>query len=289
MNTYDYDKTPLIKTVFLNLVSEVSNLLWQMSSNGDMERIKQKFAYAKQRNIEVKKFKVIVNEVHYERNFTIMEKRIKKKLSPLLEASLIQAARKGHAQVCEYFISQQNVDIDARSSYNKYSKYDDTVYDTGCCNNGCYKWTVLMVAVDCNQTEVIKMLLRHNPDIKAKDDSGYHATYIAAYQGYIDALKMLVEKEGNVIDFRGPHGMTPLIAASSRYGWVDICKYLVEEKNANAELVDEFGRTALDYASDYTIIEILKKNRNKKYQYLKNYKEERQFEYMMKKFKNVMR
>lgn len=180
-------------------------------------------------------------------------------LSPLIEA-----ARKGHAQVVEYFISQHNADIDARnnydSGYNSYTYYDNQYTTT---------WTALMVAVDSNQTEVIKVLLRHNPDIRARDDCGYHATYIAACKGYVDALKMLLRKDRHVVDFRGPDGMTPLMAASSNYGRVAVCKYLVEQKNANVNLKDSFGLTALAYATNPVTIEVLKKNR--KYQCLKSH------------------
>ena len=238
-------------------VSEIQNLLKQFSSKGDLESIKQIFAYVNQQNINVGNVRDMISESQG-KSFTSISAQ--EHLSPLIEA-----AKKGHAQVCEYFISQQSADIDAKNNYfsgYNYYTYDSIDYIT--------TWTALMVAVDCNQTEVIKVLLRHNPDIRAQDHCGYHATYIAACKGYVDALKMLVRKDRHVIDFRGPDGMTPLIAASIGRvdGRVDICKYLVQQKNANVDLKDKFGGTALTYATNPVIIDILKKNR--KYQYLKS-------------------
>ena len=238
-----------------SVVSEIPNLLWQYSSKGDLERIKQIFAYVNHQNIDMEKLRAKITESH--QGFP----------SPFMEA-----ARKGHAQVCEYFISQQNANIDARNDYNTASVF-------------CYNWTALMFAVNCNQTKVIKVLLRHNPDIRSKDNYGRHATYIAACEGYLDALKMLVRKDKHVVDLRGPDGMTPLIAASSRNGRVDICKYLLEQKNADIDLKDSFGGTALTYATNPVIIEILKNHR--KNQYLKMYKREMEIENMVKERKSI--
>ena len=230
------------------------------------------FAYFHQQNINLEDVGAHINNSHPSYIYSQG-----KPISPLMEA-----ARKGHAQVCEYFLSQQNVDIDARNHYD--AGYNYYTYGS---NNYITNWTVLMVAVYCNQTEVIKGLLRHNPDIRACDDRGYHATYIAACEGYLDALKMLMKNHWHLVDYRGPDGMTPLIAASSRNGRVAVCKFLVEQNNANVTLKDSFGGTALTYATNPTIIELLKKNR--KYQYLKSYKEETEFENMIKKHKNIRR
>ena len=88
---------------------------------------------------------------------------------------------------------------------------------------------------------------------------GYHASYMAASCGDLDALKMLVEKDGDVIDLKGPNGETPLITASKK-GYVGLCKYLLEEKKANINLKDNDGKTALQHAEDLRIIGILKKS-----------------------------
>ena len=113
----------------------------QFSSKGDLESIKQIFAYINQQNINVENVRAKINEPHHSSMFSQG-----KQLSPLMEA-----ARKGHAQVCEYFICQHNAKIDSMNNYNAgYNYY----------TNGGYhyttNWTALMIAVACNQTEVIK-------------------------------------------------------------------------------------------------------------------------------------
>ena len=104
-------------------------MLWQYSSKGDLERIKQIFAYVNHQNIDMGKLRAKITESH--QGFP----------SPFMEA-----ARKGHAQVCKYFISQQNANIDARNDYNTASVF-------------CYNWTALMFAVNSNQIKVVKVLL----------------------------------------------------------------------------------------------------------------------------------
>ena len=116
---------------------------------------------------------------------------------------------------------------------------------------------LLTLAAIANTPEVIKVLLQIKANSKAIDSIGCHAAYMAAYCGNLDALKILIEKDGDLIDLKGLKGETPLIAASI-LGNVDVVKYLVEEK-ANANLKDNEGKTALQHANDPEIIEILTK------------------------------
>ena len=118
--------------------------------------------------------------------------------------------------------------------------------------------TALIRAAKSSKPEVIKVLLQYNANVKAKDTHGRHAAYWAAYNGDLDALKMLVKKDRDVINLRGNNGKTPLIIASI-CGKVDICGYLVEEQNANVDLKDKWGKTALQYTYDPDIIEIIEK------------------------------
>ena len=103
----------------------------------------------------------------------------------------------------------------------------------------------------------------------AKSKDGHHAAYYAAMYGNLDVLKMLVEDDGDVIDLKGLNGETPLITASKigfcnyentniqnaeRTKYVDLCRYLLEEKNANINLEDDDGKNALQYATNPEII-----------------------------------
>ena len=223
-----------------------------MSAKGDLEKVKQIFSYVNKENTSVDELGVKNNEAN--KNFyfiNLFSKLIKEKEKQRLvdiksdfkgRTPLITAAACGHHQICQYLISEQKANLEARD------------YVQG---------TALIHAV--KHCEVIKVLLKYNANCKAKDKIGSHAAYWAAKFGHLDALKMLVEEDGDVIDLKGWNGQTPLIAASI-YGRVDVCKYLVEEKNANVNLKDDDGKTALQHTSiqqtsikNMDIIRILRK------------------------------
>ena len=67
-----------------------------------------------------------------------------------------------------------------------------------------------------------------------------------------------MKNDGDVVDLKGLNGDAPLIAASKR-GYVDVCKYLVEENKADIDLKDDWGKTALQYTCNPEIINIFKK------------------------------
>ena len=196
-------------------------MLRKASQEGDLEKVKQIFAYVNQENINQERTPRLVDTNSGEWAHT----------------PLTSAAYYGHHQVCEYLIIQQKANLEAV---------------------GAFQWTALIWAASSNRIKVIKLLLQNNANVKAKHKSGHHAAYEAARYGYVNALRMLVEKDGDVIYLSGPDGETPLIAAS-KCGRVDVCKYIVEEKNANVNLKDRQGRTALQYATDPKIIKILEK------------------------------
>ena len=81
---------------------------------------------------------------------------------------------------------------------------------------------------------------------------------MAAERGYFDALKLLVENDADVIDLTEPNNRHNLLIVASRFGRVDVCKYLVEEKNVNVNLKDKNGLNALQYATNHEIIKILR-------------------------------
>ena len=151
------------------------------------------------------------------------------------EAHLIRAAECGHHELCDYLLIELEANLEVID-------YDG--------------WTALRRAAYHNKTEVIKVLLKNDANIKAKGTFGHHATYLAAVQGNLYALKLLAEKDGDVIDFKGPNGETPLIAASGK-GRIDVCKYLVEEKKANINLEDD-GKNALIHAARSERAEVIK-------------------------------
>ena len=196
------------------LVSQIPSILCKMSRKGDLDKIKHIFSFVNEENISTEEMGVKTTLVNTNTGY--------RGRSPLIEAAIF-----GHHQVCKYLITEQNANLEAR---------DD------------YQMTALIWAACSNKSEVIEVLLRNIANCKAKSKTGNHAAYYAAWYGNLDALKMLVEEDGDVIDLKGRNGETALIAASI-CGRVDVCKYLVEEKNANVDLKDDEGKTALDHIS----------------------------------------
>ena len=204
-----------------------------MSFKGDIEKIKQVFEYVKQESISVEEMGVKNNEVNHGKKPTLVDTNIGYRGS----TPLIWAAQHGRHNVCHYLIKEQKANLEVRDDYQA---------------------TALIYAVLFNKTEVIKVLLQYKANCKVKSIVGSHAAYWSAYKGNLDALKMLVQSDGDVVDLKGFNGETPLIAAS-RNGLIAVCKFLVEEKNATVNLKDNDGKIALHHAKENTeIIEILK-------------------------------
>ena len=207
-----------------------------MSKKGDLEKIKQIFAYVNQENISVEEMVVKNNEVNQGKKPTLVDTNSGDYGStPLILAASKQS---GHHHVCQYLIKEQKANLEAKDDNQN---------------------TALIYAASSNSLEVLKVLLKYKANCRAKGKDGCHAAYVAAFNGNVDALKMLVEKDGDVIDLKGPNGETPLITASKK-GYVGLCKYLLEEKKANINLKDNDGKTALQHAEDLRIIGILKKS-----------------------------
>ena len=202
-----------------------------MSLKGDLVKIKQIFSYVKEEKISVEEMGVNKNQVNLGKKLTLVDTNS----GHLGSTPLMEAARFGHHEVCEYLITQENANLEAIDNDQR---------------------TALIIASSRNKTEVIKVLLQHKANVMARTKNGSHAAYLAALIGYPDTLKMLIEEDGAVINLKGLNGETPLIVASRRKR-VDLCKYLVENENANVDLKDNNGKTAIQYAKTRYIIEIL--------------------------------
>ena len=141
------------------------------------------------------------------------------------------AAENGHTHVCEYLIKQQQANVDTRSTFKDHQN------------------TALICATRCNRVGVVKLLVNCNANIMAKNDDGDHASYYAAFYGHLDCLKILVEKNEDVVNLKGSVGeQTPLMAACM-HGEVDIVEYLLSKPNIDVNAKDENGDTALHYAA----------------------------------------
>ena len=146
-------------------------------------------------------------------------------------------------EICYYLIKDQKADLEVT---------DD------------YLTTALIHAADYNRNEVLRVLIDNNANIKAQNVFGNHAAYCAAFYGNLDTLEMMVTKDRSVIDLKGWQCQTPLIISSylsyghPSNGNPQIVKFLVDQK-ANVNLKDDYGKTALQQASNPEIIKILNK------------------------------
>ena len=99
------------------LVSEIPAFLCSMSHRGDLEKIKQIFAYVNQENISVEEMEVQNNEVYRGKKPTLVDTHngtYNGRKTPL-----ILAAARGYYQICEYLITEQKANLEARDNMQR--------------------------------------------------------------------------------------------------------------------------------------------------------------------------
>lgn len=207
------------------LKKSLHDLLCQMSAEGDLEAATQIFGYINHANISEEEMGMKTNDVNQRRNSSLIDTHIGSTRYSIGQSPLISAAARGHFHVCKYLIIHQNADIEERNDEQK---------------------TALIVASEKNEIGVIKLLLDHNCNVTAQDKNGYHAAYWASRLGNLEILKLLVEKEQEVIEIKDKYGNTPLLAASIN-GRAYVCSYLIG-MNADVNVQNELGDTALQHA-----------------------------------------
>ena len=72
--------------------------------------------------------------------------------------------------------------------------------------------TPLLIAAANGQIEVMKLLLEKGAAVDAKDSNGSTPLTLAVWQGYLDMAKLLLEK-GAAVDAKTNEGFTPLMFA----------------------------------------------------------------------------
>ena len=154
---------------------------------------------------------------------------------------LMEAAKNGHLNICEYLITCQNACVDIKSNDH---------------------WTAIMYAAFNNHTRIVQLLIDHNTNIRLQDKNGDDVANLVARHGYLDIMKRLLDKDHELASIRGSQGCTPLIRAA-RSGHYNICKYLVEEMNVDVNIQDDNRKSAIQWAisnNDKRIAELLVSN-----------------------------
>ncbi|MFJ7664695.1 ankyrin repeat domain-containing protein [Lysinibacillus sp. NPDC097162] len=104
------------------------------------------------------------------------------------------------------------------------------------------------------KTEILKYMLEHaEPNQKIVNRYGGNALIPAAEKGHLNNVKLLLEDGKVDIDHQNKFGYTALIEAVALTDGSVVYQQIVQELlayNANKELRDNSGKTALDYAKE---------------------------------------
>ncbi len=115
--------------------------------------------------------------------------------------------------------------------------------------------TALIIAVDHNRNDIVKLLLQKNADVNHKDVTGRTALMYAIENNNTEIVKLLLNS-GADVNQTNKAGQTALIIAVN-HNRNDIVKLLLQ-KNADVNHKDATGKTALNYAVIYRNEEIIK-------------------------------
>ncbi|KAK2669720.1 hypothetical protein RAB80_015246 [Fusarium oxysporum f. sp. vasinfectum] len=119
-------------------------------------------------------------------------------------------------------------------------------------DGGC---TLLNAACAKGYVEVVKMLLERGADVTSKANNGVTPLEAASAEGHVEVVKMLLQK-GADLTTKNNDGWTPLNAASSR-GHAEVVKILLE-KGADVTTKNDSGRTPFMSASAKGHVDIVK-------------------------------
>ena len=162
-----------------------------MSIKGDLEKIKQIFAFVKEENISTKEMGITdcncdncQDAINYGKKSKLVDTNCDRSVEILWKYNygstpLIEASTCGHHQICKYIITKEKSNLEVIDAYQN---------------------TALICAASSNKIEVIKVL-------------GWNL-----YNGNLDDLKCWWKKVGDGIDLKVMRGKTPLIIASIREG-----------------------------------------------------------------------
>jgi len=115
--------------------------------------------------------------------------------------------------------------------------------------------SALLVAAEEGHVDTVQLLVDSKVDVNIADGIGTTALYAAALQGYTDIARLLIESKANV-DAAMDNGATALWT-SAQQGHIEIARLLVENK-ANVNAAKENGSTALIVAAQDNHADIAK-------------------------------
>ena len=143
--------------------------------------------------------------------------------------NLIEAAKNNDTNRINSILNKGKVDINAKNKDGE---------------------TALMLASSEGHLEMVKLLVENGADYT-------NALRLASREGHLEIVKLLIENGAN-INAKDNDGETALMRASYN-GHLEVVKYLIEN-GADVNIKDNYyGITALDFARDEEIKEVLRK------------------------------
>ena len=143
--------------------------------------------------------------------------------------NLIEAAKNNDTNRINSILNKGKVDINAKNKDGE---------------------TALMLASSEGHLEMVKLLVENGADYT-------NALRLASREGHLEIVKLLIENGAN-INAKDNDGETALMGASYN-GHLEVVKYLIEN-GADVNIKDNYyGITALDFARDEEIKEVLRK------------------------------
>ena len=115
--------------------------------------------------------------------------------------------------------------------------------------------TPLYLAAENGRLQVVRMLLEHGANVGAEDNQGKTPLHGAAKAGRVEVVRMLLEHGANV-GAEDNQGKTPLHGAV-KDGWVEVVRMLLEH-GANVGAEDNQGKTPLHGAAEDGMVEVVR-------------------------------
>ncbi|MHC8733017.1 ankyrin repeat domain-containing protein [Arenicellales bacterium IMCC56312] len=121
-------------------------------------------------------------------------------------------------------------------------------------------WSALMLASAKGFSQIVKRLIEVNGEPNIRDVFGWTPLMHAVEQNRKNVIELLVSSSNGEIDNRNIDGVTALHRAAA-LGYIEIVRILLAG-GARADLPDQTGRTAVDYALESGNLQIAKELSN---------------------------